>query len=80
MLISVEVSNMFVFFFSIILVILYLVGGNYLVRILRMNLLAFTKKILDVDDDDDGIACCPTHRHFLEEGSLWPIVRLMTSS
>ena len=41
------------FFFSIILVILYLVGVNYLVRILRMNLLGFTTKILDIDNDDD---------------------------
>lgn len=50
------------FFFSIILVILYLVGVNYLVRILRMNLLGFTVKIHDVDNDDDdgdGIASSP---------------------
>jgi len=60
MLISVEVSNMF--FFSIILVILYLVGKLFIVRILRMNLLGFTAKIFDVDNDDDdgdGIACSP---------------------
>lgn len=53
MLISVEVSNMFSFF-SIILVILYLVGVNYLVRILRMNL-----DVDNNDDDGDGIACSP---------------------
>ncbi|KAK2560118.1 Tetratricopeptide repeat protein 39C [Acropora cervicornis] len=36
-------------------VILYLVGVNYLVRILRMNLLGFTTKILDIDNDDDDV-------------------------
>ena len=55
------------------LVILYQVEINYLVRILRLCLLAFTKKILDIYDDD-RIACSPKQRHFLEGDSVWPIV------